>query len=160
MPASSESASHSVPENPADRLREVVAGLIDVVATQGGKAIDSLGLRMSGVPSSPAADVCEDAEAVLVFVDLPGVDPQQVEILLTGNMLTVKGEYPPHGPSAGQTIHRHERPVGPFTRSIPLPVGVNADQVTAESRHGVLTIRAAKVECAKSRPIPIEIRST
>lgn len=160
MPASPESASHRGPDNPADRLREVVAGLIDVVATQGTKAIDTLGLRMSDAPSSPPADVCETENEVRIFVDLPGVDPQQVEILLTGNMLTVKGEYPPLDLSAGQSVHRHERPIGAFTRSIPLPADVNADQVIAESRHGVLTIRAAKVESAKSRSIPIEIRSS
>jgi HSP20 family protein len=148
-----------MPETPVDKLREVVAGLIDVVATQGGKAIDTLGLRTGTRSAIPSVDVIETNDDVLVHVDLPGVDPKQVEILLTGNMLTVKGQQPAVEMAAGQTVHRHERTAGVFCRSIPLPVAVNAEQVSAESLHGVLTIRVGKAERLKARQIPVEVRS-
>lgn len=154
MPAASTSTGNG-PENPVDRIRDVVAGLIDVVATQGNKAIDTLGLRVPGKHWIPNADVMESAEEVLVVVDLPGLGPDAVEILLTGNMLTIKGSRMTEGSPAGGTAHRIERPQGAFCRSIPLPAGVNPDRVSAESRHGVLTIRLAKDEGGKSRQIPI-----
>jgi HSP20 family protein len=154
MPAESTSTATG-PENPVDRIRDVVAGLIDVVATQGNKAIDTLGLRVPGKHWIPNADVLESADEVRVLVDLPGLGPEAVEILLTGNMLTIKGGRGPESSSAG-TAHRLERPQGSFCRSIPLPAGVDPDRVTAESRHGVLTIRLAKEVGRKSRQIPIE----
>jgi HSP20 family protein len=160
MSTNADHANHNSPETPVDKLRDVVAGLIDAVATQGGKAIDTLGLRTGARSSIPSVDVTETNEDVLVVVDLPGVDPKHVEILLTGNMLTVKGEQPAAETEPHPTVHRRERPIGPFCRSIPLPVAVNSEQVSAESRHGVLTIRVAKAERLKSRQIPIEVRST
>ncbi|HTI51487.1 MAG TPA: Hsp20/alpha crystallin family protein, partial [Planctomycetaceae bacterium] len=131
------------------------AGLIDVVATQGNKAIDTLGLRVPGKHWIPNVDVVESAEEVLVFADVPGVEPDAVEILLTGNMLTIKGNRAAGGLCSSVSSHRLERPHGPFCRSIPLPVGVDPDKVSAESRHGVLTVRLAKEEGQKARQIPI-----
>lgn len=160
MSTSSDTANRSDPEAPTDKLRDLVAGLIDVVATQGNKAIDTLGLRTDIRGSSPAIDLIETNDDVLVLVNLPGVDPNQVEITLTGNMLTVKGQQPCVEEAAGQIVHRRERPLGTFCRSIPLPVAVNSEQVSAESRHGVLTIRIGKAERVKSRQIPIDVRST
>src|SRR5258708_36482508 len=85
-------------ESSADKFRDVVAGWIDMVASQGERAIDAVGLRFPGKPWVPSADVIEADEQVVVRVDLPGVDPDKIEILLTGNMLTVKGESPPAPP--------------------------------------------------------------
>jgi HSP20 family protein len=149
-----ESTQHC-PETPVDKLREVVAGLIDAVATQGGKAIDSLGLRTAGRSWLPNIDVIEENEYVVVAVDVPGVDPNEVEILLAGNMLTVKGRVPGFERTPKEMVHRRERPAGTFSRSIPLPVAVNSEQVNADARHGVLTIRLAKADRVKARQIPV-----
>jgi HSP20 family protein len=154
MSTTSNSAANG-PETPVDRIRDVVAGLIDVVATQGNKAIDTLGLRVPGKSWVPNVDVVESAEEVLVFVDLPGIKPEAVEILLTGNMLTIKGSRAPEGQSACAAVHRLERPQGSFGRSIPLPVGVDPDKVSAETRNGVLAIRLMKEEGRKARQIPV-----
>src|SRR5258708_39608672 len=89
-------------ESSADKLRDVVAGWIDLVASQGERAIDAFGMRPPGKPWVPHADVLESAEQVVVHVDLPGVDPQTVEILLVGNMLTVKGNHPVPVPQVGE----------------------------------------------------------
>lgn len=153
--STSRDTTHGTTDSSSDKLRELVAGLIDVVATQGSRAIDTLGLRTDVRGVSPNVDVVETSDEVLVFADLPAVDPRQVEITLAGNMLTVKGQLAGIEATAGQTIHRHERPRGAFSRSIPLPVAVNPDRVSAESQNGVLTIRIAKAERAKARQIPI-----
>jgi HSP20 family protein len=147
-------------ESPAEKLRDVVAGWIDMVASQGERAIDAFGMRPPGKPWIPHADVLECEEQVVVHVDLPGTDPQSVEILLVGNMLTVKGDQPAPASRIGETVHRRERPTGTFSRSIALPVPVDPEKVSAESKNGVLTIKLAKEERVKPRQIPIGVKNS
>jgi len=154
MPQSAESTY----ESPSDKLRDVVAGWIDLVASQGERAIDAVGLRCPGRPWIPAVDVSETDEQVVVHVDLPGIDPEKVEILLTGNMLTVKGDSPAEPLAKGETRHRRERPTGTFSRSIPLPAAVDAEKVSAQSRSGVLTVTLAKEERVQPRHIKIGVK--
>lgn len=153
-------SSESTCESPAEKLRDVVAGWIDMVASQGERAIDAFGMRPAGRPWVPHADVVECDEHVVAHVDLPGVDPQTVEVLLVGNMLTVKGEQPVPLTRPGQTVHRRERPSGTFSRSIALPVPVNPEKVSAESKNGVMTITLAKEERVKPRQIPIGVKAS
>jgi HSP20 family protein len=147
-------------EGPSDKLRDVVAGWIDMVASQGERAIDAVGLRFPGRPWVPAVDLLETNDQVIVQVDLPGVEPETVEILLTGNMLTVKGESLAASPGKGETRHRRERPAGAFSRSIPLPVPVDSEKVSAQSKNGVLTVTLAKEEWVKPRHIQIGVKSS
>src|SRR5262245_12094110 len=154
------SSTDSTHDSPAEKLRDVVAGWIDMVATQGERAIDAVGLKIPGKPWVPSVDIVESREQVVVRVDLPGVEPQKVEVLLVGNMLTVKGETPASPLQQGESRHRHERPTGAFSRSIPLPVAVDPDHVAAESKNGVLTITLAKEERAKTRQLQIGVRTS
>lgn len=156
MPAEHEKSS-SIPDTPVDRIREIVASVIDAVATQGSKAIDNLGLRTPTKHWSPDIDVVESDEEVLVSADLPGIDPTRVEIQLAGNMLTIKGERPVPGDYSGKTVHRRERNFGPFSRSVPLPVAVNHELVSAAATQGVLVVRLAKEDRLKARQIPIKV---
>jgi HSP20 family protein len=151
-------SAESTHESPSDKLRDVVAGWIDMVASQGERAIDAVGLRFPGRPWVPAVDVVETDDKVVVRVDLPGIEPESVEILLTGNMLTVKGDSPAASLEKGETRHRHERPNGAFSRSIPLPVAVDAEKVSAHSKNGVLTVTLAKEERIKPRHIQIGVK--
>jgi len=159
MPSSSNTRENTC-ESPTEKLRDVVAGWIDMVASQGERAIDAFGMRPPGKPWIPHADVVESAEQVVIQFDLPGVDTQTVEILLVGNMLTVKGDQPVHPPRTGETVHRRERPTGTFSRSIALPVPVDPEKVSAESKNGVLTVTLAKEERVKPRHIPIGVKTS
>jgi HSP20 family protein len=160
MPATTNSSesqqSTSSQANPSDRIRDIVAGCIDAVSVQAERALDVIGLRTGSKHWIPDVDVYETPNQVRVLVNLPGVDPQKVDLTLTGNMLSVAGEIPAANAEKGETIHRHERPSGNFTRSIPLPVSVDPEKVSAESRHGVLTIVLAKEERIKPRQIHVE----
>lgn len=158
MPVSSESSAGA--EAPTDKIRDVIAGWIDTVTTQGERAIDSLGLRGPDKPWIPSVDLVESPDQIVALVDLPGVDPAKIEIVLVGNMLTVKGEQAVTYSAAGQSVHRRERPAGGFSRSIPLPASVNPENVTAESKHGVLTVTLAKEEKSKPRPIPVKVSTS
>jgi HSP20 family protein len=157
MPGSS--SSESTYETPAEKLREVVAGWIDVVASQGERAIDALGRFTPGRPWSPNVDVVETEDKLVVRVDVPGVDPAKVDVVLLGNMLTIKSEEPAAESQKGENVHRRERPAGPFSRSIPLPVAVDPEKVAAESKNGVLTITLAKEDRVKPRHIHVGVRA-
>lgn len=106
--------------------------------------------------SYPALNVWEDAESVFVEAELPGMELNDLEIFVTGdNQLSVKGERKaPQIENA--TWHRQERGFGTFTRVLALPVPVDADRVSAEFTHGVLTITMPKSAAAKPRRIPVK----
>jgi HSP20 family protein len=106
--------------------------------------------------SYPALNVWEDANHIYVEAELPGMEMNDLEIVISGdNQLSLKGERkPPELDNA--TWHRQERGFGAFSRVITLPIAVNADRVSAEFQHGVLTITLPKNEAAKPRRIPIK----
>lgn len=142
------------PESSVDRLRQEFEKLIDTVWSQGERAADAFGLRSMPKGWLPTVDVIETADNILVIVDLPGVDPALVEIVLVGNMLTVRGERPLSAWGEKDLMLRNERCAGPFTRSVPLPVTVDPARVSAVALHGVFTITLARVE----PPRPAEVR--
>ncbi len=134
-----------------ERIRNEIGRMVDDAWTSGERAMDAIGLRRT---SCPAVDVIEHPDRVHVAVDLPGVAADTIDVTIVGNMLTVQGTYAAILTDGGVS-HLSERPRGPFKRSIPLPASVNAEDIRAESRNGVLQISVGKVETAKPRKIPV-----
>src|SRR5262249_224471 len=92
----------------------------------------------------PAVNVWDDAENILVEAELPGLDPKDIEIHVTGgNQLTLKGERKQAVPEKG-VVHRQERGFGSFVRMLTLPFPVNADAVDARFENGVLLLKLPK----------------
>lgn len=121
-----------------------------------------LGSRLEAWPAgaeaaawTPALDLNETPEAVVLWVDLPGVDPAAIELSLIGTVLTLRGQRASGGPPEGQG-QIGERPRGPFLRRIELPAEVLADAVQAEVQLGVLHVRLPKVQPVRPRTIPIQ----
>jgi HSP20 family protein len=112
--------------------------------------------RATRGPAPLALNVWEDEHAVHAEVDLPGVDPAQLEVTVTeGNQLTVQGERAaPEIP--GAVWVRQERPFGKFVRAIALPALVDADEVEAKYENGVLRLTLPKHEAAKPRKIVVK----
>jgi HSP20 family protein len=102
----------------------------------------------------PAVNLWETEDAIHVELELPGLKSDQVEISVVGNELSVKVERP-DVEEEGTTYHRHERPVGSFTRVLRLPAEVDAERVEAELTRGVLTITLPKAEAARPRKIRV-----
>jgi len=144
-------------ESPVDRLRQEFEKLIDNVWTQGEKAADAMGLKTR--LWSPAADVIETPDGVQVLIDIPGLDPSEIQILLTGNMLTIKGERRSQEASKPDVLHRRERFVGTFQRAIPLPISVDAEQVQATAKNGVLAVTLKRSAPPTAREIRVETAS-
>ena len=138
-----------------EKLRQELDRWLATAMNKGEQALDAFGFRSGDRSWSPVIDVVECGTGVLVVVDLPGVDPQDVEITLSGNMLTISGNMPATSIEEGQTVHVCERHSGRFDRSIPMPASVDPENVSAESAGGVLRIQLGKTERAKGRKIPI-----
>jgi HSP20 family protein len=102
----------------------------------------------------PAVNVWEQQDSLKVEMELPGVKSEQLDISVAGSELTIKVNRPDVD-QEGVTYHRRERPVGTFSRMVPLPTDVDADHVEADLRDGVLTITLPKAESAKPRKINV-----
>lgn len=111
---------------------------------------------LSGVGA--AMDMYETDEAVVVKVSVPGVKPEDVEVSVVGDMLTVRGEIKAEEKVAGGQYLCRELAHGRFARSVSLPGLVQADRAKAEFEHGILTIHVPKVEEAKPKVIKVRSR--
>ncbi len=103
----------------------------------------------------PRLDLAESDNEVIVKVELPGIDPKDVEINVVGNVLTLRGEKKQDRQERGRDFHFVERQYGSFHRSVPLPTTVDSDKVSAEYKGGVLTITLPKHPGAKPKRIPV-----
>ncbi len=99
-------------------------------------------------------DIRVSEDEYLVEAFLPGVSPEDLDIQIESNVVTIKGELKNEANEDDRFLLR-ERPAGMFQRSIELPDDVDADNVEAELKNGVLTLRLPKSELAKPRKIKI-----
>lgn len=106
---------------------------------------------------APALDVSETDQEVVVKADLPGIDAKDIEITVSGDLLTVKGEKKEETKEEGKSFHRVERRYGSFSRQVHLPAAVDADRIEASASKGVLTVRLPKRP--EVQPRRIEIRA-
>jgi HSP20 family protein len=105
---------------------------------------------------SPALDLYQTNDNVVVLVELPGLRKEDIEISLHDGALTIAGERKIESAS-DQEIERSERYIGKFRRSIALPTRIDAGKVTASYRDGILTITLPKAEEAKPKQIQVNV---
>jgi HSP20 family protein len=106
--------------------------------------------------SSLALDVVEDEDAYTVKASIPGIDPNDVEVTLTDNVLTIRGETKEEKDVEEKNYRLRERRFGSFSRSLNLPVAVDADKVEATHENGVLTLSLPKSEAVKPKRISVK----
>ncbi|MBI3989595.1 MAG: Hsp20/alpha crystallin family protein [candidate division NC10 bacterium] len=106
---------------------------------------------------APAVDIYETKDALVVKAELPGVKPEEVEISIVGNTLTLKGERKQEAEVNEQGYYRLERSYGSFQRALELPSVVDANTVKATYKDGLLEIKLPKKEGAKPKEIKIEV---
>src|SRR5207248_11361489 len=104
---------------------------------------------------APAADIYETENDLVLQLDLPGVDPKQIDVRVENNVLTIRGERRFDGKVERENFHRVERAYGTFSRSFTLAMAVDSDRIQANYRNGVLSITLPKTEQAKPKRIQI-----
>lgn len=137
--------------NPINRLRNEMDALFENVFSDA-----PFGMRAAR--SFPALNVWEDGERFFVEAEVPGMKIEDIEVLVVGHEMTVKGERK-DAKRDGVTFHRRERGVGTFTRTLRLPSDVDTNKVEAAMKDGVLTITLPKAETAKARKIEVKVAS-
>ena len=104
-------------------------------------------------PGYPAMNVWTNEDGVVITAELPGIDPEALDIAVVENTLTLSGERHPIELGEGEVYHRRERGYGKFTRSFQLPFNVEAGEVQAVYEKGVLNITLPRAEADKPRKI-------
>jgi HSP20 family protein len=106
---------------------------------------------------TPALDVYEQKDNVVVRVELPGMKKEDIEVSLHDNTLSISGERKHEETHKDQEVYRAERFFGRFQRSVVLPTLVSADKVKAQYKDGVLTVTLPKSEEAKPKHIDVNV---
>ena len=141
--------------NPLQALQSELNRLFDEYWQPASPHPDRPTTDVSGTTWLPQVDLDETPQEWLLSVDLPGVDPSTIDLSVSGDVLTVRGERELTYPAEG-VARKRERPGGAFTRQIALGNEVDPDGVQAEARPGVLYIRLPRREAAKPRTIPVQ----
>jgi HSP20 family protein len=107
-------------------------------------------------PGYPAMNVWTNEDGAIVTAELPGIDPETLDIAVVEDTLTLSGERKPLELAEGEVYHRRERGYGKFTRSFQLPFNVEANKVQAVYEKGVLHITLPRAEADKPRKITVK----
>ncbi len=103
----------------------------------------------------PSVDIIDNTDAFLLTAELPGVSKEDVKINLNNNILTIEGEKKGHTEVKNDDAYRNERYYGKFTRSFTLSSEIEAEEIKADFKDGILTVNMPKSEKVKPRQISI-----
>jgi HSP20 family protein len=110
---------------------------------------------LRNVRQFPPINVYDGGDGYVLSAQLPGIAPEDVELSITGETLTLRGERKRPEGVKDDSYRRQERPMGRWARTITLPDRVDSAQVSASFQNGVLTVTLPKAESAKPRHIPV-----
>jgi HSP20 family protein len=114
--------------------------------------------RKNGEQWLPSVDVSETKDSIVVKAELPGTDSKDIDVSISGNVLTIKGEKKEEQEEKDEHRHYVERYHGSFQRSFQLPAEVKTDKIDATFDKGVLKITLPKTEQAKKKEIQIKVK--
>ena len=140
--------------SPFDRLtnlRDEISRLFDAPFGESGRETEFF------TGWSPALDVYEDKDNVIVKAELPGMKRDQIEVSLHDNTLTISGERKSERTEGAGDTSRSERFFGRFQRTVTLPKPVDTTKVNALYKEGVLTVTLSKTEESKPRQIEVKV---
>ena len=122
-----------------------------------GDVVGRTGEESNLTPWAPSVDIYETENELVVKADLPDVNPQNLDIRVENNILTIRGERKFETKVNEENYLRIERAYGSFSRSFSLANTVNAEAINADYRHGVLTLNIPKREEAKPKQIKVNV---
>jgi HSP20 family protein len=112
----------------------------------------------AGRPWSPAVDIFETEDELVLKADVPEVELKDIDVRVENQTLTLSGERKFEKEDTTKGYHRIERAYGQFTRTFTLPSTVDTEQVAAEYHNGVLTVKLPKKAAAKPRQVKIDVK--
>jgi HSP20 family protein len=133
-------------------LREAMDRLFDDAFTR------PLSLRDGWSASGPAIDMYQTNDEIIVKAAVPGMKADDVQINVTGELLTIKGEMKEQEEKKEKAWHIREQRWGSFERSVALPTAVVADKAKAEFENGILTVTLPKAEEVKPKTITVKAK--
>ena len=104
----------------------------------------------------PAVDIVEEKDRFVLRADVPGVDPDDIDVSMDNGVLTVAGERQAQSRSEDSGARRVERTSGRFSRRFSLPDSSDAESITAQSRNGILEISIPKLPEVQARRISVK----
>jgi HSP20 family protein len=110
--------------------------------------------------ATPAVEISEDAQAYKITAELPGLEPKDIDVSMSDNMLTLKGEKRAEKEEKDKNYYLSERSYGSFQRSFSVPDGVDRDKVAADFTQGVLTVTLPKTAEAQKQAKKIEVKAS
>jgi HSP20 family protein len=113
---------------------------------------------LPGTDWSPAVDILETSDRIVLRADLPGIAVSQLEVKIENERLVLKGERSFDPGARREEFRRIERPFGRFARVFALPRSVEPSGIRAEVRNGVLEVILPKCATTQTRPIKVEVR--
>jgi len=145
-----------VEQNPLSTLQREVNRAFEAFWSQANRPFGGLSAVGNGVPRS---DVVETDEGIEVTVELPGLEQKDVEVTLTDEALTIRGEKQIERKEEKRGYYVSERSYGSIFRTIPLPAGVDSENAEAVFKNGVLTVRLPQRPEAKAKVKKIEVKA-
>jgi HSP20 family protein len=112
----------------------------------------------TGRPWSPAVDILETENDLVVKADLPDLRLEDIDVQVENQTLSIKGERRFEKEATEKGYHRIERSYGSFMRSFAVPNSVDTDRVSADYNNGVLSVKLPKKEAAKPKQIKVEVK--
>jgi HSP20 family protein len=122
-----------------------------------GNVLERAGDESNLTPWAPAVDIFETEHELVVKADLPDVNPQDLDIHVENNILTIRGERKFENQEKEENYLRIERAYGSFSRTFSLANTVNSDAIKADYKNGVLTLSIPKREEAKPKQIKVNV---
>ena len=113
-------------------------------------------MRLRTAPSYPALNVWSNEDGLLVTAEVPGVSPDDIDVNVIGETLTLSGTRKADELTEGARYHRQERGYGKFSRTLQLPFPVTVDKIEAKFKNGVLSVRLPRAEEDKPRKIAVK----
>ncbi|WP_299644319.1 Hsp20/alpha crystallin family protein [Devosia sp.] len=115
------------------------------------------GLRFApAIPEYPVMNVWANAEGAVLTAEVPGVEPDALDIAVHQDTVTLRGTREPEPLAEGDVVHRAERTTGAFARSFTLPFRLDPESVKASFRQGVLTLELPRPEAERPRRIKVQ----
>ena len=112
--------------------------------------------RVFTAPSYPAINIWTNDEGQLISAEMPGVNPEDIDIDVTGDAVSISGERKPDKVMKDAHYHRRERSYGSFSRTVQLPFMVDTNKVEASFKNGILMISLPRAEADKPKKITIK----